>query len=161
MDLHLAADEQFEKLIGDRIAPPGSSRIVYKYVGRDDLVIKVSISSNVANWTEFLIYSALNELDGAAIFGAIHAVSASGKYLVMERLDDLLSADLPKRPNYHAWMTDRKPSACGKTADGVVKFRDYALVNVGSLLANSVRTPPPSPEDIAEMDRLIKIMNPK
>jgi hypothetical protein len=41
-------------------------------------------------------------------------------------------------------MTDRKPSAYGKFADGVVKFRDYALVNVSSLLANSVRTSPPA-----------------
>lgn len=75
------------------------------------------------------------------------AISRSGKYLVMERLDDLPrnGAAGQQAPN---WWTDRKSKNFGGLPlSGAVKIRDYALVNLNL----GVLTPMPSAEGNAEM----------
>lgn len=132
-------DAAFQALLGKQIGNHGSARDVFEHLKDDGLVIKVSkLSSHFANWTEWMLW--LQIRDEAAIkslFGECVAVSASGKYLIMERLDDPVET-LPKDARtYSSWLTDIKASAFGVNAAGAFKLRDYNKPNLGFWLAGA------------------------
>lgn len=128
-----------EGLFGPLMGPvigAGSSRIVVDYQGVPDLVIKVSYRpAPVSNWAEWNLWLQIqNEAVLASAFGACQAISASGKYLVMERLDNLNPQQVALR-RCPPWITDRKPPAFGVNAKGEVKLRDYNHQSYGSFLS--------------------------
>jgi hypothetical protein len=145
-----APDQQFEALIQAEQEPlgTGSSREVFSLPGRADAIMKVSINSNAANWAEFTVYHALND---QSLFGRIVSISESGKYLIMECLDDVPgTGQLPGVPE---WFTDRKRENFGIDADGTIKVRDYA--NIGLRLG--VLMSMPSKDETAEMKRFLEL----
>jgi len=114
----------------------GWSRVVVEALGYPDSVVKISYRpGNLANWTEWHLWQQIrSEANLAPLFGECRAISVTGKYLLMERLDSLTGTPTPTRVA-PPWLTDRKPNAFGANAAGQVKIRDYAAVNLGSALA--------------------------
>jgi hypothetical protein len=49
-------------------------------------------------------------------FGRVHAISTSGRYLMMERLDDIAKDDYPDSPDVPNWFNDNLPKNFGKNA---------------------------------------------
>jgi hypothetical protein len=132
----LSNDEGAFAMAAGLVLGTGSARVVTEYIGHPGLVIKVSFRPTFAsNWKEWLLWNQIeDEQPLAAIFGKCVAMSVSGKYLVMERLDDLNTAQAAQR-FCPPWITDRKPSAFGLNAAGEVKLRDYAQQVLGFFLA--------------------------
>jgi hypothetical protein len=147
-------DAQFAALIpeGTSPFPGGSTRTVYPIPGHQDLVLKVAKNgSNAANWVEAVIYWHLTD---NSQFGEVVSISESGKYLVMERLDDL-PADGAATQKIPTWWTDRKRENFGRsTSTGAIKIRDYAQVN----LSPGNLTPMPSASENAEMAKWIGLV---
>jgi hypothetical protein len=52
----------------------------------------------------------------------------------MERLDDLSEDDYRDSPDVPTWFNDNQPSNFGKSSNGQVKIRDYAMTNIGAVL---------------------------
>jgi len=83
-------DFAFASLLGSKIAS-SSARTVYEYVGQPDLVIKEALKEfPYSNWLEYIAWQQIkDEPNLVQVIGECHALSYSGKYLVMERLDDV------------------------------------------------------------------------
>jgi len=148
-----ADDAQFSALISSAVIPffGGSTRTVYPIPGHDDKVLKVAKNgSNAANWAEAVIYQHVTD---KSLFGRVLSISQSGRFLVMERLDDV-SPDEVTNLQIPPWWTDRKSTNFGRSScSGEVKIRDYALVNLN--LGNL--TPMPSAEENNEMARWLRV----
>jgi hypothetical protein len=87
------------------------------------------------NLTEWLIWKQVEDQPQlAAVLGRCVAISVSGRYLIMERLDDLTTDAQRAERRYPAWTTDHKANAFGVDAAGVVKIRDYGFVTLGQTL---------------------------
>lgn len=128
-------DGLFASLMGLTVGT-GSSRVVLEYVGQPDRVIKVGYRNPpIANWTEWNLWLQVeNDPTLASVFGRCFAMSASGKFLVMERLTDLTDAQAANRL-CPPWVTDKKRTAFGVNAAGDVKLRDYNQLALGSFLS--------------------------
>jgi len=128
-------DVLFEELCGEEFGK-GTHRNAHHVKGLPHLVMKVSKNGNFANWCEYLVDRALQERSEpvAALVGSVKAISATGKYLIMERLNDVdrsLSGI-----QYPSWLNDGfKHSAYGLTAAGNVKIREYGTLKFAGLLA--------------------------
>ena len=147
-------DALFASLLASDAAPigTGTSRDAFAIDGHLDKVLKVAKGSNAGNWTEFVVFHAL---DNNTLFGRILSISQSGKYLVMERLDDVPKGlQLPEVPS---WWTDRKRANFGLSCNKTIKLRDYALITIGT----GALVPMPSSDDVADMARLISLMSQK
>jgi len=81
-----------------------------------------------ANIIEWELWHALKETELRNLFGECFAISETGKYLIMERLEDLTNPGWDKMIQVPFWFADRKCSAFGKAANGAIKIRDYASV---------------------------------
>ncbi|WP_435626810.1 hypothetical protein [Candidatus Ferrigenium straubiae] len=128
-------DSIFEDFCGEVFAE-GMHRFVHHVNGFPNLVMKISKDDNTfANWCEYLVSSALHGRPepAAKLVGEVKSISATGKYLIMERLDDV-SGSL-SGIKYPAWLNDRKPSAFGRTTLGEVKVRDYGMLRLDDVLA--------------------------
>jgi hypothetical protein len=101
----------------------GSTRDVYE-IPDSNKVLKVSNrQSNFTNWSEIVIhYYKKDTGDLAEIF----SWSASGKFVVMERLAPIESEDDMKGYVYPDYLTDRKRENYGRDSDGKIKALDYA-----------------------------------
>src|SRR5579863_6189664 len=86
---------------------------------------------NIIEWN---IWHAIIGTSLEPIFGRCLTISWSGKYLMMERLNDLNQSDLANVPQVPDWLTDRKRSAFGKDTEGSIKIRDYAGVKLTDML---------------------------
>jgi hypothetical protein len=130
-----APDSAFELLCGEEFAR-GQHRTVHFVIGHPDLVMKVDSNTTFANWNEYLVSSSL---DGRAepvakLMGCVKAISATGKYLIMERLDDIQRKLVGIQ--YPVWLNDGfKPSAYGVTPSGEVKVRDFGTLKLAGVLA--------------------------
>lgn len=128
----LVHDVDVFPLLGTEIKS-GSSRKVYEYKGEPDLVIKEHGNQpHMQNFTEWFIWIQIQGNTIADSFGMCHAMSTSGRYLVMERLDDLNSTD--SLIAFPAWVTDRTPDALGRNSNGDIKIRDYGNLCLGRVL---------------------------
>ena len=87
-----------------------------------------------ANLMEWFIWNAVEQSAIRDHFGQCVSISETGKYLMMERLTDILRSDWPKVPSVPDWLNDRKPSAFGKDKDGRIKVRDFGLVDLNRAL---------------------------
>src|SRR6476661_6671858 len=69
----------------------GTTRDVYAIPGYPDKVLKVCVvPSNQTNWIESVIYFTAGTYQSS--FAAVHSISWSGKFLVMERLTGVVTA---------------------------------------------------------------------
>lgn len=122
----------------------GSSRVVLAYKDHPDLVIKVGYRhAQSGNWTEWNLWHQIeNNRTLAPLFGECVAMSASGKFLVMEKLDNLTDEQAAARL-CPLWVTDKKPSAFGINQAGKIKLRDYGQLALGLALASFPGQPVP------------------
>ena len=103
----------------------GTTRDAYSIPCCNNKIIKVSkVPSNMTNWAELVIFHGLIE---KSLFGEIFSWSESGKYLVMERLDDINVKELSGF-SVPFWWDDKKPSNLGRSSTGEIKIRDYGLL---------------------------------
>ncbi|MGX7345455.1 hypothetical protein ACWM9A_06135 [Acetobacter pasteurianus] len=95
------------------------------------------------NWTEWNPWNQIkSNQELAPLFGECVAMSASGKFLVMEKLDDLTEQQVAKRL-CPPWVTDKKLSAFGSNKVGEIKLRDYGQLTLGLFLAQFPGQPIP------------------
>ena len=145
-------DKEFENIRGEYFAN-GMTRVIHNVIGHPELVMKVSLDSGstAANWNEYLISSSLKDKTEpvAQLMANVEAISATGKYLIMERLQPLNGA--LRGNKYPYWLTDRKPDAFGMTATGIVKICDYGNLNLVGILADEKYLPhiDPAPRIVA------------
>lgn len=62
------------------------------------------------------------------------SVCESGKYLMMERLNDVSAQELCLTPSLPEWLSDMLPKNFGKTDAGKIKVRDYAMGRIDKAL---------------------------
>jgi hypothetical protein len=127
---HFACDDDFAAYVENECTflKKGSSRKVY--ASKDGrFVVKRAINKKkhmICNWIEVAAFLKF-EKDRPKL-GVIRSWSASGRFLVMERLD------MEARPTgsfpYPTWVSDRKPKNIGKGEDGAYRICDYAVINV-------------------------------
>lgn len=126
-------DAIFEKLLGAQFSS-GEHRTVHEVVGHPELVMKVARYSHFANWCEYLISSSLETYETKFHIGRVSSISASGRFLLMERLNDfdhsLTGVAIP------GWLNDVKNSNFGISSDGVIKIRDYGMLKLGDQLGS-------------------------
>lgn len=65
-------------------------------------------------------------------FAAVHSVSWSGRFLVMERLLSVVTASelSAARANLPPFVNDRKPENYGKDVNGKIKMLDYGMLEL-------------------------------
>lgn len=150
------SEADIEANIGSLLSESGSSRIVYLFNGNDDLVIKEGRSAPFsANRKEWQIWNEICGSEMANIFAECHAISTTGKYLVMERLNTALGNQ--KRPATPIWLTDRKSSCLGVSSMGAVKVLDYGQSNdFEGLRSKAPLQPWPSSSEVNHMDDIMR-----
>lgn len=136
-------DSLFAPLMGSPIGT-GFSRVVLTYQGYPDLVIKVGYRhAQAGNWTEWNLWNQIKDEEALApLFGECVAMSASGRFLVMEKLEDLTDEQAAERL-CPPWVTDRKRSAFGINKAGEIKLRDYGHLALGFFLSKFPGEPAP------------------
>ena len=136
-------DGLFAPLMGLPIGT-GSSRVVLTYQGHPELVIKVGYRhAQGGNWTEWNLWNQIKDEETLTpLFGECVAMSASGKFLVMEMLRDLTDEQAAARL-CPPWVTDKKRSAFGINQAGEIKLRDYGQLALGFFLSKYPSEPAP------------------
>lgn len=105
----------------------GTNRDAYQVKDHPDKVLKVmTLPSSVANWAEIVVYT---YSQNKSYFGEIYSWSLSGRFLVMEKLEDVTANDLALH-EIPAFVNDKKVSAFGRSADGSIKLRDYGMLTI-------------------------------
>lgn len=126
-------DVLFEQLCGREFAA-GEHRTIHDVIGHPDMVMKAARYSHFANWSEYLISSALEPHSTEVRVGYVASISASGRFLLMERLTDVVGSlagvVVPR------WLNDVKRSTFGVSGDGLIKVRDYGLLKLGDQLGS-------------------------
>ena len=136
----LLTDAEAANLIAGDPLGKGGARTGYAHPTDARKVIKVVHGPFVGpNLIEWFVWNWIKDTDLAALFGECFAVSETGKYLVMERLDSIPKDTVT--PTLPAWVRDVWSNNFGQNADGVVKIRDYANVSMSETLAGAPRTP--------------------
>jgi len=143
----LLSDLDMEQLIKrDTLLGSGRTRDVYAVIDNDNVVIKeINCGINQPNFVEFTVWQALQKMKEDILgniqnfeldenFAICFAISASGKYLMMERLYPLSIDDDMSKIVVPDWLNDKKRSAFGKTKDGYIKVSDYASIDFYSVL---------------------------
>lgn len=124
-------DTTFAQLCGVQFAA-GAHRTVHNVINFPELVMKVARYSHFANWCEYLVSLSLEGRPTEVRVGNVKSISASGRFLLMERLDDLCHSlsgvTVPK------WLNDKKTSAFGVSATGEIKIRDFGMLQLGDQL---------------------------
>jgi hypothetical protein len=126
------ADGPFELVKGRQLGT-GAARTVYEFEGYPDLVIKESrVHPHMQNCTEWRVWCEIAGDHGwNGRVGRCEAISRSGRFLVMERLDDVTTDEQRERRELLYWVHEWRPSAFGVNSAGVVKTRDYGLAAPG------------------------------
>jgi hypothetical protein len=127
-------DEQLEALIENEPFAGGGGRAVYRVPTNQNVIIKKTRGNFLFNYLEWLIWNAIKSSWLASIFGECKTISPSGRFLMMEKLDDLADSDREHTPEVPDWLTDRKPCNFGKDAAGKIKVRDYGSIDLTDLL---------------------------
>ncbi len=175
-------DCYFEKLKGD-FKGKGKERTVYDVKNNPALVIKegkgAPYTQNKTEWTVWQKVKKDEEKDNRLtevknLLGECFAISLSGKFLIMEKLEDVTNDEIRKKqPKHLANFSDQKvinyqgnDTIYGKNSAGEMKIRDYGLINevltngkaIESFDYNDFRLTDFPLED-AEMSRIMDICN--
>lgn len=113
--LALMPDSEFERIIQPSCIGSGRARSVYGVEGDQAVVIKkMDLPCAAANFFEWFIWNAVKTTKWGNVFGRCIAISESGRYLMMERLDDIQETEYRQTPTVPKWLQDVKPSNFGK-----------------------------------------------
>jgi hypothetical protein len=125
---------EFEKLVGAPLNS-GGARTGFDVPSNPDVVVKkVHIGFVGANVTEWIVWNALRGSKWETVFGRCHAISPTGTYLMMERLNNLPENMRKKLPKLPDWVRDARANNFGINRDGEIKIRDYANIDFRSAL---------------------------
>jgi hypothetical protein len=128
-------DSNVEQLIQHPPFARGTSREAFAVQTDPAVIVKRQIIRFPgANIIEWILWNAVKKTPLAGVFAECLAISETGQYLIMERLDDLTKSDWINVPNVPGWLNDKKPSAFGKNSNGDIKVRDYAVVDLDQAL---------------------------
>lgn len=111
----------------------GTTRDVYVLTDDPTKVIKKARTYPFSNFVEWMIWNAVKQTPLADRFGECFKISATGNYLIIERLDDMATSDHADAPAFPVWLSDPKPTNFGK-ANGKVQVRDYGVIRSEDLL---------------------------
>ena len=132
------SDAECQALISAPELGRGGARTVYPVDDDGCAVIKkINVPFVGANVMEWHIWCAIRDTDLAPSFGQCKAISESGRFLVMERLDDISESDRSDTPAMPQWVGDVWWNNFGKNHQGQIKMRDYANVALGEVLASA------------------------
>lgn len=133
-------DAGCEELISDRHFAAGTSREVFDVPSDPTIVVKKMILAFPgANIMEWHLWGAVKDSFLSDVFGRCLSISETGRFLIMERLDDISPDDGPRVPPIPTWVQDTLPKAFGRDANGIVKLRDYALVRLEDALTYDLK----------------------
>jgi hypothetical protein len=136
-------DETAEKLMIQPAIGSGTSREVFAVDGDENLVIKkIKTDYHGPNMIEWIVWCAIRDTPISTLFGKCIQISKTGRYLLMERLGNLIQSEIADIPKIPSWVNDRKLDAFGKSESGVIKLRDYGMINFADLLSNPALEPP-------------------
>ena len=76
----------------------------------------------------------VRETEWERVFGRCHAISSTGTYLMMERLNNLPEDIRKKLPKLPDWVRDARANNFGMNREGEIKVRDYANIDFRSAL---------------------------
>ncbi|MCC3822601.1 hypothetical protein CV742_23355 [Vibrio parahaemolyticus] len=153
-------DSQFQSLIGDFIAS-GTSRDVFYVKGDKSKVIKVGKHENVpkphdANIREAQFYKEAKDSSSnitLACLGEVFSISQSGKYLVMEHLEDIDTSISNVEYTHPIEVKDTaKPENYGRDSSGMVKLRDYAELEYKTI-SNTTKKFTITSDEVEQMDK--------
>ena len=114
----------------------GGAREAFAVKNNPSVVIKkVHLPFVGPNVIEWIIWRSMKDTPLGKLFGECLTISETGRYLVMERLEDIVEADYNSTPTMPDWLNDLKPSNFGKNSSGAIKLRDYANIQIGKQLA--------------------------
>jgi hypothetical protein len=124
-------DTDFEARLGERINA-GNTREVFKDRLESKRVIKRALGARVAgNWMEHMIWTAARDTRWAPVIAECFAISESGLFLSMERLEVPLPSEQYRNiPMLPLWLNDLKSKNFGVAAGNRIKVCDYAMVNI-------------------------------
>jgi hypothetical protein len=132
-------DVECSQLIVDCIGEGGARR-VYTVRNNPTVVIKqVHLPCTAPNFLEWFVWNWMKDTDLHDYFGECRGISESGRYLMMERLDNIKDADYSATPTVPEWVRDVWYRSFGKNAAGAIKLRDYANVDLADVLVASRR----------------------
>lgn len=140
----LMTDAKFEELFDPIHFAKGLSRTAHVVPSDHSVIVKKSIAIFPgANFIEWFIWNAAEASSSNLrdLLGQCFSISETGRYILMERLDDINPADYPNIPKVPVWFDDPKPCAFGKSGDRI-KIRDYGLVDSSKLLSTDLDFPP-------------------
>jgi hypothetical protein len=129
----LKLDAEFEKLLGAPLSS-GGARTAFNVPSNFDVVVKkVHVGFVGANVIEWIVWNAVRGSKWENVFGRCDAISSTGTYLMMERLNNLpdITKELPQTPD---WVRDAWPNNFGINGKGEIKVRDYANIDFRSAL---------------------------
>jgi hypothetical protein len=129
-------DIDCQQLLGSLTSDRGGSRRVYYVKNNPDRVIKeVRADSFVGtNFIEWFVWNWIKDTGLREVFGECFEISETGRYLIMERLDDLAEDEYSKTPSVPDWLTDVWHRSFGKNRERRIKIRDYNSVRAGAAL---------------------------
>jgi hypothetical protein len=132
-------DSHVEQILAPDSFARGTSREAFDVQGDTSVIVKRQIIRFPgANMMEWVLWNAVKDTELRHVFGECHTISETAQYLIMERLDNITPSDWVSVPSVPVWLNDKKPSAFGKAADGTIKVRDYALVDLDIALDRRV-----------------------
>ncbi|CAN1544288.1 hypothetical protein MCEKH45_01929 [Methylophilaceae bacterium] len=140
------SDSDCENLIDKQIGK-GGSRTVYSIKENNLAVVKkININYIGANATEWFIWNSIKNTKLKNKFGECFCVSESAQYLIMEFLKDISPDEFKQiKDSVPYWVGDNlKIGNFGKNLIGLVKVRDYAILNYedfGKILAENTKKP--------------------
>jgi len=130
----LMPDAEFEKMLGAPLNS-GGARTGFDVPSNPDVVVKKVHGGFVgANVIEWIVWNAVRETEWERVFGRCHAISSTGTYLMMERLNNLPEDIRKKLPKLPDWVRDARANNFGMNREGEIKVRDYANIDFRSAL---------------------------
>jgi hypothetical protein len=128
-------DADAQSLVGQRIGG-GGAREVFEVKNDPGTVIKVAAQYPLTNFVEWLIWTWVRDTHWHEAFAECHTISASGRYLIMERLTNLPEGRKTETPTLPSFVGDVWANNFGVDPAGMIKVRDYANVNMMELVEN-------------------------
>ncbi|OHC53519.1 MAG: hypothetical protein A3D16_19685 [Rhodobacterales bacterium RIFCSPHIGHO2_02_FULL_62_130] len=123
-------DAEFLSRIEQKPFAQGTRRNAHRVIDDQNVVVKqMRDVFPGANFTEHFVWLTVAQTSLVDLFGRCLSISDTGRFLMMERLDDITEADWADIPSFPDWVNDAKPTNFGKTG-GEIKLRDYDVISL-------------------------------